>query len=333
MEVFSKIYLEEVNRQATENPRKFFRACNTSYERSLKQIVKRVLDEKKQFILLTGPSASGKTTTSLKLKQEFLAHGVHAVAISLDDFFKDREKVAILPNGKPDFESPNSLDLARFSDVAKNLLENGFASYHPFDFKKEKGSEKIRRLQFPQGSVAIVEGLHALNPVVFSDLPEDSIFRLFVSVGSAFVNKNEEVVLSPRDVRLVRRILRDYRFRASDASNTLSLWPGVCQGEEQYIYPFKPFADAMLDTVFACEPCQFANMTLLNFTRAAQNGPLPAEAERLSKSLHLFEHMSQRIIPPSCVLREFLGGSLYLNKRTLSRRRRAVKPNMDKPKR
>lgn len=328
--VLPKIEIAEVNRRAAD-PKAFFHACNNRYEQAVAQVVDQIAQRAghRQFILLAGPSASGKTTTSLKLKAGLMARGIRTVTISLDDFYKDREHTPRLPDGKLDFESPAALDLDLFTQIAKELLEQEKASFPVFDFKQARRGEKMRRLELPQGSVAVVEGLHALNPQVAACLPSERLFRLYVSVSSEFADADGEVLLNARDVRLVRRILRDYRFRASNAAHTLKLWEDVCRGEDAYVRPFKPLADVTLDTVFACEPCLFAGMSLWHFESAWEDGPLTPEAERLVAVMKRFDRMSQRIIPPACVLREFLGGSLYLNKKTLQRRRsrHVARPN------
>lgn len=331
-DVFPKICVEEVNRRAVD-PKTFFHECDVRYEQAVAQIVDKIARRAghRQFILLAGPSASGKTTTSLKLKAGLMARGIRTVTISLDDFFKDREHTPRLPDGKPDFESPAALDLDLFTKVTKQLLEQEKATFPIFDFKQARRGEKMRHLELPQGSVAVVEGLHALNPVVAACLPSERLFRLYVSVSSEFSDANGHILLDVYDVRLVRRILRDYRFRASSAAHTLELWEDVCRGEDVYVRPFKPLADVTLDTVFACEPCLFAGMSLWHFENAWEDGPLTPEAERLVFAMKQFSRISQRIIPPSCVLREFLGGSLYLNKKTLQRRRSMRGPHPGKP--
>ncbi|MFT9077474.1 uridine kinase family protein [Ethanoligenens sp.] len=319
--VLPKIRVDDVNFRATD-AMAFFQECDARYERELTLIVDQIIQRAghRQFILLAGPSASGKTTTSLKLKAGLMARGVRTVAISLDDFFKDRADTPLLPDGRPDYESPAALDLDLFTQVTKQLLETEKAMYPVFDFKLAKRGDKVRRLELPQGSVAVVEGLHALNPLVAACLPSERIFRLYVSVSSTFADESGDVLLSAQDVRLVRRVLRDYRFRASSAAHTLELWEGVCRGEDTFIRPFKPLADVTLDTVFPCEPCLFAGMALWHFESAWEDGPHTAEAERLVDAMKRFTRISQRMIPSACLLREFLGGSLYLNKKTLKRR-------------
>lgn len=318
-----KIRIDEVNRAAKEDARAFFTACNARYEADLADIAGRIAaraGQHRQFVLLSGPSASGKTTTSLKLKEALTERGVHSVAVSLDDFFREQDERT--PDGEElDFESPQALDLPLFTQVAAQLLREGRSAYPVFDFKRGRRAERPRRLLFPQGSVAVVEGLHALNPLVAGCLPSERVFRLYVSVSSEFADADGRVLLTAQDVRLVRRMLRDYRFRASDAARTLELWDNVCKGEDTYVRPYKPLADATLDTVFPCEPCLFAGMALWHLESTSRDGPHAEKAAALIAALRRFERMHHRIIPPACVLREFLGGSLYLNKRTLSHRR------------
>ncbi len=325
-----KISVDEVDQRAKEDPKAFFARCDAQYEARLAEAADRIAARAaghRQFVLLAGPSASGKTTTSLKLKAALRTRGIHSTAVSLDDFFRDRRTLPVLADGREDWESPAALDLALFTEVTTRLLKEGRAEYPVFDFKKARRGEKTRRLEFPQGSVAVVEGLHAFNPAVAACLPEERIFRLYVSVGSAFTDEKENILLSARDVRLVRRMLRDYRFRASSASNTLALWESVCRGEDEYVRPYKDLADLALDTVFACEPCLFAGMVLWHFESERGEEPLSGEAERLVAALKRFERIPQDLVPPACLLREFLGGSSYLNKRALKRRRtRAAKP-------
>ena len=267
-----------------------------------------------KILMLSGPSASGKTTTSFKLRQALAERGIHSVAISMDDFFRGREDAPSLPEGGRDFESLRALDLPLLETTLATLVSGGPARIPVFNFRLGRREERMRTEVLGPDSVAIVEGLHALDPAVTGGIPAGHMLRVYVSVSSDFVDQAGEPVLTAREMRLIRRTVRDNRFRASPPERTLEMWDSVCRGEDLYVRPFKKYADITVNSTFRCEPCLFAALAGKLFRRVPADSPFYERACHAARQLGTFEPMPLELVPPSCLLREFLGGSLYFNR-------------------
>lgn len=307
-----RIDAESVRRSLAEEPAAFILACNAAYENTVNALARRIAqtNPRPRLIMLSGPSASGKTTTSIKLQLALQRLGVGAVSLSMDDFFKDRSAIPVLPDGSRAFEALEALDTAALSERLGELVEKGRAQLPLFDFLRGVRAEKTRAVELAPGDVAVVEGLHALDPQVTGLFPAQRLFQLYVSVSSDFADENGEVLLGARDIRLIRRAVRDSRFRGHDAESTFSQWDTVCRGEDLYVRPYKRLADAAVNTVFPCEPALFRRQALRLFA-AARGGRFAERAQRLTERLRFFPPLAVSLLPADCVLREFLGGSSY----------------------
>ena len=318
-----KISVDDVNRAARESAQAFFLASNEHYEKQVAAVVARVTENTDcaRLIMLSGPSSSGKTTTSHKLRHGLLDRGVHAITISMDDFFRGRNEAPLLPAGTRDYESLGALDAPLLTQCLTQLTLEGRARLPVVDFRAGKRAPEPREVSLALGDVAIVEGLHALDPVVTQGVPASHTLKLYVSVSSDFVEGAKPPeggartpVLTAREVRLVRRMVRDFRYRSSSPDNTLSMWPAVCRGEDLYVRPFKRNADMVINSVLACEPCLFRGQALPLLETVAAASPHYAAARHLLEALGRFAPMDSSLMPPECVLREFLGGSPYFGK-------------------
>ncbi len=311
-----KITREQSNQRAREDPAAFFRDCDAAYEQKLDAIVRRIAEDpsRAKVLMLSGPSASGKTTTSLKLRQGLAARGIHAAAVSMDDFFRGRNDAPLLPDGGRDFESLQALDVPLLETALAALVEGREAHIPVFNFKLGRREERMRTEVLGPDSVAIVEGLHALDPRVASGIPAGHLLRVYVSVSSDFVDESGATVLSAREMRLIRRTVRDSRFRASPPERTLEMWDDVCRGEDLYVRPYKRYADITVNSAFRCEPCLFGRIAGSLFRQVPPESPFYERASRVAKELAAFEPMELDLVPPTCLLREFLGGSVYFNK-------------------
>lgn len=315
-----QITVDSVNSNAQSSAGDFFSRCNREYERKVISISRRIAADpaRAKIILLSGPSASGKTTTSLKIQQELLKLGIGAITISMDDFFKNRDDIPTGSDGSRDFESVDALDLASLKTSLTNLIQLGHAKLPVFNFKLGARSDKVRELDLPDGMVAVVEGLHALDPKIFEELPQNACLKTYVSVSSEFVDEDGKPVLTSQDVRLLRRAVRDYHFRASSVTHTLSMWDSVCSGEDTYIRPFKKYADVTLNSVFDCEPCLFRDEATALFTSVESESAFFLRSKEILNALGKFTGMDTAVMPGSCLLREFFGSSDYFNKKHLS---------------
>lgn len=314
----TKIAYSEVNRAAAGDAAAFFNACNENYERKVREIARRIRNhiDTTRVILLSGPSASGKTTTSLKIREELARLGIEAVTISLDDYFKNRDDTPLLADGSRDFESLDALDVDFLRTSLSDLIEKGSAAVPAFNFKQGKRAPSLRRVTLGPGSVAVVEGLHALNSRISQGMPEGHLLKIYISVSSDFVRDNGRVALSAREARLIRRTVRDHRFRGTGPEQTLSMWDAVCRGENAYVRPFKKDADVTFNSVFQCEPCLFGAEAARLFSSVPPESVFYNRARHIVETLSLFEKMPLSFVPGTCVLREFLGGSDYFNKKS-----------------
>jgi uridine kinase len=312
----AKIRISDVNREVLADSSAFFNFCNQNYENKITDIAHRIAADtsKSRLIMLSGPSASGKTTTSIKLQLALQKLGIGAVSISMDDFFKNREDTLVLPDGTRDYESLDSLDIQSLRDTLNELIEKGSTELPVFDFKSGRRTEKTRHVELQAGHVAVVEGLHALDTGVTGLFPSESTLKLYVSVSSDFVDDSGTPVLCARDIRLIRRTVRDFHFRGSNPDVTLGMWEAVCRGEDLYVRPFKKYADVTVNSAFACGPSIFCIKSEHLFSEATKSGNHRQLAKHIFDGLAAFEGMPESLMPGSCLLREFWGGSDYYNK-------------------
>lgn len=312
----AKIAIEGVNEAALADAKTFMERCDNKYEKKVAGIVERVAhgDSSIKMIMLSGPSASGKTTTSLKIKQGLEEHGIGAVSVSMDDFFKPRDEAPLLPDGGRDFESLGALDVELLKTCLARLVTYGSAEMPVYNFKLGRTDDKRRHMELPEGSVAVVEGLHALDGSITEGIDPSLILKLYVSASSDFVDGEGGIVLSARDIRLIRRTIRDYHFRASSPEDTLEMWDRVCRGEDMYVRPFKRFADVTVNSAFDCEPCLFKQNVMKLFGMVGEESRHIVKAREIIAALSCFGKMEPELMPTSCVLREFTGGSDYYNR-------------------
>lgn len=311
----AKVLLNDVNHAAQENGAGFFKLCNEKYEKKIQAIAQRIANDpaKARIIMLSGPSASGKTTTSLKLQGALRELGCGAVAISMDDFFKNREDTPVRPDGTRDYESSLAIDTELLAKTLRELIVTGKTSLPVFNFKLGHRADASRPVTLSEDQVAVVEGLHALNPEITASLPSASLLKLYVSVSSDFISSDGNPVLTARDVRLTRRAVRDFNFRGASVDDTLDMWDNVCRGEDLYVRPFKKCADVTVNSAFSCEPCLLRETALKLFCSVAKESVHTQFVRHIVEGLSAFEPLSASLMPGDCVLREFFGGSVYYN--------------------
>ena len=311
-----KIRLKEVNDRAQSDAKEFFEECDLAYETKINAIARKIAEGigQTRLIMLSGPSSSTKTTTSLKIQHKLREINISAVTISMDDFFKGRNNVPVLPDGSRDFESLEALNLGLLKGCLSELILNGRSDLPVFDFKAGYPAEKKRHVELAGDSVAIVEGLHALDSRITDEMPNQRILKLYVSASSDFADEDGGTVLTARDVRLVRRTIRDYKYRGSGPENTLDMWDAVCRGEDLYVRPFKKTADIVVNSVFKCEPCLFRTFAIRLLKTVPQSSRYYRKASQVIAGLSRFREMPMSLVPDTCVLREFTGGSVYYRK-------------------
>ena len=289
------------------NADEFIAATEQGYHNKIFDAVDNIIrDKNKKIVLVAGPSASGKTTTSMFLCNEFKKRGVEATVVSLDNFYGLEEDMPRLPNGRADYETVYALDLKEVERAFKEIIEKGKTDIPVFDFLNHTRSHERQIIDISNGGILIVEGLHAINPVIYENLPSESLFKIYISVNQSIYNNDGSVLLNSRQLRLIRRLCRDSVYRSSDAKNTLRLWTMVVEGEQKYLYHLKPTADLRFITLHDYEPCLFKNIAL----RLLEN--LPADSENYEEAMYVkeallnFNSIETASIPKTSLMQEFI---------------------------
>lgn len=263
-----------------------------------------------RIVLISGPSSSGKTTFSKRLSVQLMTNGLHPVALSLDDYFVNREHTPLDAEGNYDFESLYAVDLPFFNTQLNALLHGEEVQLTKFDFTTGKRMLTDRKLRINEHTVLIIEGIHALNPELTQHIPAKDKYKVYVSaLTSIMLDKHNYIPTT--DNRLLRRILRDYKYRGYSAEDTISRWPSVRKGEDQWIFPYQENADAMFNSALLFELAILKNYLNPILEQVKENRPEYSEAYRLRKFLQYFESIPDTDLPPTSLLREFLGGSSF----------------------
>ncbi len=278
-----------------------------AYEEAVRQTAEQYLKnrKKKGMILISGPSGSGKTTSSYRLTDELKSRGLNPVVLSLDNFFRPAEKMPRNKDGSVRYDSVQALDLSLLNRTLWSLVYRRKAEIPVFDFVKSR-SDGIKILQLESDSVVLIEGIHALNPLVTYGLDYNDFFKVCMDVDSVFCN-GEDILLSSREVRFIRRAIRDMKHRGASLKVTFEMWPGVCEGEDLYIKPFYPYADMMLNTVYSYEPLLYKPIILPMLMDLLKNKNWSEKADRLYRKLLHFEEIRLEKVPQKSLLQEFVG--------------------------
>ncbi len=263
-----------------------------------------------RIVLITGPSSSGKTTFCKRLSIQLLACGLRPISFSTDDYFVNRVDTPNLPNGQYDFDNIKTVDCALLEDHLKRLMNGERVEVPEYNFVTGKREYNGKRLKLQNDSVLIIEGIHALNPLLTEEIPDTSKFKIFVSALTS-ISLDDHNWIPTQDNRLLRRIIRDYNKGAYSARETISMWPNVCEAEEQWILPFQETADAMFNSALNIEFAVLRTHAEIILASVPKNCPEYAEAHRLLKFIHYFIPVSDKEIPPTSIMREFVGGSSF----------------------
>ena len=263
-----------------------------------------------KFVMIAGPSSSGKTTFSHRLSVQLRAHGLRPYPLALDNYFVDREHTPKDENGNYDFECIEAMDLDLFHSDMKKLLAGEEIPIPTFNFKQGRKEYKGKKLKLNAGDVLVAEGIHALNPLMTEGLSDDSKFKIYISALTQ-INIDDHNRIPTTDGRLIRRIVRDARTRGNDARETIAMWPSVRRGEEKYIFPYQEEADVMFNSALIYELSvikQYAEPLLFSVPKDCDEY---YEAKRLLKFLDYFLGMEVTNIPMNSILREFVGGGCF----------------------
>ncbi|MEE0894759.1 MAG: nucleoside kinase, partial [Bacteroidales bacterium] len=263
-----------------------------------------------KMVLLAGPSSSGKTTSCRRIATQLSVLGFRPLQISLDDYFVNRELTPKDENGDYDFECLEALDLDYFNLQMKELLDGKEVELPRFDFITGKRVVSGQKIKMDDKSILIIEGIHALNPKLTSEIPQNNKYHVFVSAMTQLALDRHNLI-SSSDNRLLRRIVRDNNYRGYSAQDTIMRWDSVRSGEEKHIFPYQENADSIFNSSLLYEIGVLKPLAEKLLSEVPQNSPAYSEARRLQNFLANFKSITTDYIPPTSIMREFLGGSSF----------------------
>ena len=301
----------DINTHVKENPIDFIQTCETKHNNMLAEIGEKIASERNniRLIAIAGPSSSGKTTFSNRLRIELLSKGIRPVMISMDDYYIDRDKIPLNENGELDLEDINTLDIELFNEHMYALINGEEVEIPRFDFKLAK-RVKGHKLKIEPDQPIIIEGIHALNEQMSSLIPKHQKFKIFIS-PQIQINMDNHTPMSTTDLRLIRRIVRDNQFRNSPAKQTMSMWSSVRRGEFKWIYPNQEGADYVYNSELTYELCVLKKYAIPLLKEISVDDEYYITANRLLKYLKYFTEIEEYAIPCNSLLREFIGGSCF----------------------
>ena len=289
-------------------------------EKKIAKIAEEIANRKGvKLVLLAGPSSSGKTTSCKRLSIQLAVNGLKPLQISLDDYFVDREKTPKDASGEYDYESIYALDLDLINEQFNALFRGEEVELPKYDFQSGKSKKSGNKLKMNDNNVLVVEGIHALNPELTAHIPQEQIFRVYASALTTILLDNHNYIPTT-DNRLLRRIIRDNKYRGVSAQETIHRWPSVRAGENKWIFPFQENADAMLNTAMLYELAVIKMQAEPLLQQVPENCEEYAEAYRLLKFLKYFKGIPYNNLPPTSLLREFLGAARSIIKGFIFRR-------------
>lgn len=285
--------------------------CENRHNRMLVELADTIVKKLNtiRVICVAGPSSSGKTTLADRITLELNSRGINPIRISIDDYYKLKDEVPFDENGERDYESLNALDVDLFNDDLLRVLSGEEVTLPTFDFKSNRRIYE-RKVKLSKKDPVIIEGIHALNEAMTPLIPKQLKFKVYIS-PQAQINLDFENPISLTDIRLIRRIVRDNKYRNSSAEETIAMWPSVRRGEFKWIYRTQENADFVFDTFLNYEPCIMKKYALPLLLKIDKDGPYGPDSERLIKFLKYFVDIEDTYIPCNSILKEFIGGSCY----------------------
>lgn len=282
------------------------------HEKKISQIADKIKARRKKVkvILIAGPSSSGKTTFSKRLAIQLMVNGIKPVNLSLDNYFVNRELTPRDEKGEYDYESIDALDIATFTDNVQRLMKGAEVEIPKFSFETGQRYYDGEKLKISKENVIIVEGIHGLNPKLTQLLPPEALFKIFVSALTSISIDNHNLI-NPTDNRLLRRMVRDYKYRNYSALDTLKRWESVLLGEQKHIVPYQEEADSMFNSALIYELGALKTQAEPLLREVTQQHPEHSKALRLLKFFSYIRAVPTREIPPTSIIREFLGGSSF----------------------
>ena len=279
-------------------------------EKKIAHIADDLKKHQTKIILIAGPSSSGKTTFAKRLSVQLRVINIVPVVIGLDDYFLPRNQTPLLPNGEYDYENINALDIELLNEHLEILLDDKEIKLPKYNFITGNREESHRKVKLQENNIVIMEGIHALNEKLTSKIPKSSKTKIYVSALNQ-LNIDDHNRIPTTDVRKIRRIVRDKKFRGYSAEDTLLRWPAVREGEDKYIFPFQEEADFMFNSGLTYELAVLKEQAEALIEDISSYSPAIFEARRLLKLLSHFKRVQTNIVPLNSLLREFIGGGVF----------------------
>ena len=297
--------LNDINENVESNMESFINDAESRFESSVTELADRFTSDC-DIVLLAGPSSSGKTTTAGKIAQKIKNSGRNAYTLSLDDYYRNAADIPLTEKGLKDFENVSALDIDLIRRTFSDLIEKRTAQVPEFDFVSGTRKPETRKLELKKDDLIIVEGIHALNPIITKGLDESHITKVYISVSSRVTDDSGRVIFSKRNLRLVRRMIRDYHYRNTSVEKTLSQWQEVLKGEDKYIFPFERNASFRIDSFHPYEPCLFKSEAVELLGTVGEDSSVYPIASELKNSFSELDTIDMSKLPADSLLREFV---------------------------
>ncbi|MBR5441359.1 MAG: nucleoside kinase, partial [Clostridia bacterium] len=289
-------------------PVEFISQCESRYASKIATVAEAVAGKQgNEIIMIAGPSSAGKTTSAKRMRMALAQKGINSHTVSLDDFYLNNCDSPKFPDGTPDFETVYALDIAFFKETMNKLLNEGEADLPEFDFLTGRRKAEFNHVRLGETDVIIVEGLHALNPIITDCLPADRLVKLYINVSSRIYDKDNNIILNKRNMRFIRRMVRDYKFRGNSVEKTYEMWLNVQYGEDMYLFPYKDNADVKINTIHLYETCVLKETAISLLSEIEKDSRFYLQSQRLMKSLKKFPEIDSSLVPEDSLLREFIG--------------------------
>lgn len=280
------------------------------HEKKIAKIADNIYHANKRVILIAGPSSSGKTTFANRLRIQLMVHGLNPIALGTDDYYIDRDKLPLMENGEPDLETIDAINLQKFNQDISDLLQGKEITMPEFDFKVGKSKEG-KKIQIESNQPIIIEGIHGLNPKLTRGISGADKFKIYISCLTQ-LNIDGYNRIPTTDSRLIRRIVRDFKYRGTPPVNTLKMWDSVRAGEEKYIFPFQEDADDMFNSALTYELNIFKKYIYDELAKITDDEGVYLRARRLMNILnYVVDSHDENVIPNTSILREFIGGNIF----------------------
>lgn len=310
---FGNYDINKINQVTNDFPIEFINEVELDYQSYISNLAKKLLPQKTncRVVMLSGPSSSGKTTTAKLIGKNLKLMGIGTKVISLDDFYRGQGMAPQLPNGKFDYEDIEALNINKLQECLFNLVNEGYCDKPLFDFDIRQPKNYTEHIKLEEDEIVIIEGIHALNPIIFQSIPQRKIIKCYISLEHNLYDEFNNLVFSAQDIRFIRRLVRDFRFRNTTAQTTLSMWEEVCRGEKKHIRPFKASCNILIDSIHAYEPCVIGKEALNLLNKVNEDDEYYKYVKYIKQNLNNINFVAEDFVPKTSLMREFIGNGKF----------------------